>query len=34
MLSQIAKVSAVTQGPAGSYLEIPANPTNFRLDRF
>lgn len=31
MLSQIAKASAITQGPAGQYLEIPFNPTNLKL---
>jgi hypothetical protein len=31
MLSQIAKASAATQGPAGAYLEIPFNPTNLKL---
>lgn len=31
MLSHIAKISAATQGPAGQYLEIPFNATNFKL---
>lgn len=34
MLSHIAKASAVTQGITGSYLESPAQPTNFRLTPF
>lgn len=31
MLSNIAKASSETRGPAGLYLEIPANPTNLQL---
>lgn len=30
MLSTISKASKATQGPAGLFLEFPANPTNFR----
>lgn len=31
MLTSFAKASRATRGPAGQYLEIPANPTNLQL---
>lgn len=31
MLSTVSKASCATRGPAGQYLEIPANPTSLQL---
>lgn len=30
MLTTVSKASKATQGPTGLFLEVPANPTNFR----
>lgn len=34
MLSTVSKASESTHGSIGLYLEIPANPTNFRTIPF